>query len=427
MVIDKTFLTKAGIHMNKDYLKNYAKLPVHIGVQLEKGQKVIVMAAVEAVELTRLVVEECYKAGASEVFVYYRDQVNTHTAAALAPLDALENPPTFLYNAFADYASQDAAFISISSEDPSLMADIDPERLKTMSMAGRKVQEAFMPYIMNGIISWNVLAYPNAQWARKVFPDLPKEEALEALWDQIFSITRSDQEDPVAAWQEHIDTIVANREALNRHQFTALHYIGPGTDLEVGLPQGHIWKGAGHKRKDGRVYMANIPTEEVFTLPHKYRTNGTVTSTKPLSYNGQIIEDFKLTIKDGRIVDYTANKGEKALEDMISMDEGARYFGEVAIVPVDSPISNSGLTFYNTLYDENAACHLAVGSAYAHCLKDSAGMTDQEKDQAGVNTSMTHVDFMIGSKDVAIFGVKADGSKIQIIKDGQWTEALHQK
>lgn len=412
--------------MNKDYLKNYAKLPVHIGVQLEKGQNVIIMAAVEAVELTRLVVEECYKAGANDVFVYYRDQVNAHTAAALAPLSTLENPPSFLYNAFADYASKDAAFISISSEDPSIMADIDPERIKTMSMAGRKVQEAFMPYIMNGIISWNVLAFPNAKWANKVFPDLSDEAAVEALWDQIFRITRSDQADPVAAWQKHIKTIVANREALNRHRFTALHYIGPGTDLEVGLPEGHIWKGAGHKRKDGRVYMANIPTEEVFTLPHKYKTNGTISSTKPLSYNGQIIDHFKLTIREGRIVDYTAEVGEKALEDMISMDDGARYFGEVAIVPVDSSISNSGLTFFNTLYDENAACHLAVGSAYAHCLKGSEHMTDEEKDAHGVNKSMTHVDFMVGSKDVAIFGVKADGSKIQIIKDGNWTQALHQ-
>lgn len=410
--------------MNKDYLKNYAKLPVHIGVRLEKGQDVIIMAAVEAVELTRLVVEECYTAGANHVIVQYRDQVNTHTMASLASMEALEQPPAFMAEAFKNYAEKDAAFISIASEDPALMADVAPDRLKVMSMAGRKVMEPFMHYIMNGVISWNVLAYPNKAWACKVFPDLSEEDAMEALWEQIFSITRADQPDPIAAWESHIETVVANREALNRHNFTSLKYKGPGTDLEIGLPEGHVWKGAGHERKDGRIYMANIPTEEVFTLPHKDKINGTVSSTKPLSYQGNIIDNFQLTIKEGRIESFTAEKGEDTLKNMINMDEGARYFGEVAIVPVDSPISNSGLTFFNTLYDENAACHLAIGSAYAHCIKGGEDMTDEEKTAAGVNKSITHVDFMVGGKDVAIYGIKEDGRQIQIIRDGNWTEEL---
>ena len=410
--------------MNQHYLANYAKLPVHIGVQVQKGQTVIIMSSVEALELTRLVVKECYLAGASQVIVQYNDEVNTHSTLTLAPSESLSKPPTFVKDAFSAYAEEDAAFISISSSDPSLMVDVDPERLKVYSMATRKSQQTFTSYIMNGQVSWNVLAYPNIPWAKKVFPNLGDEEALEALWAQIFTITRSDQDKPVEAWHKHINTIVGNREALNRHRFTALHFIGPGTDLEVGLPEGHIWKGAGHTRKDGRIYMANIPTEEVFTLPDKYRVNGYIRATKPLSYNGKIIDGFKMTVKDGKVIDYQADLGEDTLEQMLSMDEGAKYFGEVAIVPVDSPISNSGLTFFNTLYDENAACHLAIGAAYPHTIQDGDGMDDEEKDQKGVNTSITHVDFMVGSKDVAIFGIKENGTKIPVIQNGNWSPEL---
>lgn len=410
--------------MNMNHLENYAKLPVHIGVQLQQGQTVIIMSSVEALQLTRLVVKECYAAGASQVIVHYNDEINTHSTVTMAPSESLNNPPSFVMDAFRDYADDDAAFISIASSDPSLMADVDPERLKTFSTASRKAQQPFMSYIMNGQVSWNVLAYPNIPWAKKVFPDLTDEEALESLWKQIFTITRSDQSDPVEAWRHHISTIVGNREALNRQKFTALHFIGPGTDLEVGLPKGHIWKGAGHTRKDGRIYMANIPTEEVFTLPDKYNVNGYIRATKPLSYNGKIIDGFKLTVKGGKIIDYHADIGEDTLEQMISMDEGAKFFGEVAIVPVDSPISNSGLTFFNTLYDENAACHLAIGSAYPHTIEGGDAMDDEEKDQNGVNTSITHVDFMVGSKDVAIFGIKENGTKIPVIQNGNWSPEL---
>lgn len=407
--------------MNMNYLKNYAKLPVYIGVQLQQGQKVIIMSSVEAIQLTRLVVKECYAAGASQVIVHYNDEINTHSTVTMAPSESLVKPPSYVMDAFRDYAQDDAAFISIASSDPSLMADVDPERLKAFSTASRKAQQPFMSYIMNGQVSWNVLAYPNMPWAKKVFPDLTDEAALEALWQQIFKITRADQDNPIEAWRLHINRIVANREALNCHKFTALHFIGPGTDLEVGLPKGHIWKGAGHKRKDGHIYMANIPTEEVFTLPDKYKVNGYISATKPLSYNGKIIDGFKFTVKNGKIVDYHAAVGEDALEHMISMDEGAKYFGEVAIVPVDSPISNSGLTFFNTLYDENAACHLAIGSAYPHTIEGGDVMDDVQKDKNGVNTSITHVDFMVGSKDVAIFGIKENGSKISVIQNGNWS------
>ncbi len=408
--------------MNKQYLQNYAKLPVQIGVQLREGQSVIVMANVEAYELTRMVVEECYKAGAKQVIVQYRDEHTTHSHVMHASTSVLDNPPSYLMDAFEQYAKEDTAFISIASTDPSIMADVDPEKMKIFTTATRRVGQAFMTHVLGGTMSWNVLAYPNKAWAQKVFPDLTEAEALEALWDQIFSITRSDQEDPIAAWQTHIDTVVTNREKLNDYNFKALQYIGPGTDLEVGLPKGHIWKGAGHVREDGHIYMANIPTEEVFTLPDKYNVNGYVSSTKPLSYNGKIIDNFKFTIKEGKIIDFAAEVGEKALENMISMDEGARYFGEVALVPVDSPISNSGLTFFNTLYDENAACHLAVGSAYAHCIKNGNKMSAEEKEANGVNVSMTHVDFMIGSSDINIYGVKQDGTKVEVMRNGNWSE-----
>jgi len=318
------------------------------------------------------------------------------------------------------YAEDGAAVLSIRSTDPDLLKDIDPTRVANANKAGAQAMKNFRKYTMNDKITWSIISIPTGAWAQKIFPNETQERAIEKLWDAIVNIVRVDKEDPIGAWDNHNKTLETAREILNKKNYQKLHFRSPETDLEIELPKGHIWKGGSAISEKGITFNPNMPTEEVFSLPHKYGVNGTVSSTKPLNYGGSLIDNFSLTFKDGKVVDYKAEQGADTLKHLLDTDEGARRLGEVALVPHESPVSQSGLIFYNTLFDENASCHIALGKAYPTNLEGGSDMSNEELDQHGVNDSLTHVDFMIGSEELDIDGVMQDGTTEPVFRNGTW-------
>jgi len=407
-----------------EYLENlekYAELAVNIGINVQKDQEVILNAPINAFDLTRLITKKCYEAGAKNVIVRYRDELITHTKLSMAPETSLKKARQWEIDGLLnEHVKNGAALLSIISSDPDLMKDIDPKRMKTHMLTQQKSSKEYKDYVMSGNAPWSLVAYPNKEWAERVFPDLKGQEAIDALWAHIFEMTRIDQEDPVEAWENHINLLNEKVAFLNNNKMKKLVYKSKGTDLTIELSEKHLWCGADDETFSGINYLANIPTEEVFTLPKKNGVNGYVSSTKPLSYSGNLIENFKITFKDGEIVDYEAEKGYDALKNLIETDDGSKYLGEVALVPFNSPISNKDTIYFNTLFDENASCHLAIGNAYMSCVEDGNNMSDDELEAIGFNKSLSHVDFMIGSKDLNIIGTTFDGKEIQIFKDGDW-------
>lgn len=404
----------------QETLQKYAELALKRGVNLQKDQMLVVNAPVESANFARLVAKKAYEIGAKTVHINWTDDTLDRLWYENAAQDVLENVPEWRVKMFDHFAEEGAALLSIRSTNPDLLKGIDSARISASNKAAGEAMKNFRKYTMNDRITWSIVAVPNEEWAKKVFPDSNEEEAVEKLWDQIFKITRVDKDDPIEAWNEHNATLAKARNVLNDRKFKKLIYKAPGTDLEIELPEGHIWKGGSSISEQGIEFNANMPTEEVFTLPHKYGVNGTVSSTKPLSYGGNLINNFSLTFKDGKVVDFTAEEGIETLESLLEMDEGARRLGEIAIVPHESPISQSGLIFFNTLYDENASCHLALGKAYPSSVKGGANMDDEALDQNGVNNSITHVDFMMGSGELDIDGVTEDGTTEPIFRNGNW-------
>ncbi|MCA0988382.1 aminopeptidase [Guptibacillus algicola] len=403
----------------QEMLQKYAELALKRGVNLQENQMLVVNAPVESANFARLVAKRAYEIGAKTVHINWTDDTLDRLWYENAAQDVLENVPEWRVKMFDHFAQEGAALLSIRSTNPDLLKGIDSDRISASNKAAGEAMKNFRKYTMNDKITWSIVAVPNEEWAKKVFPD-KGEEAVEKLWDQIFKITRVDQDDPIAAWNEHNATLAKARNVLNDRKFKKLIYKAPGTDLEIELPEGHIWKGGSSLSEQGTEFNANMPTEEVFTLPDKYGVNGKVSSTKPLSYGGNLINNFSLTFKDGEVVDYTAEEGIETLKSLLNMDEGARRLGEIAIVPHESPISQSGLIFFNTLYDENASCHLALGKAYPSSIKGGANMDDDALDQNGVNNSITHVDFMMGSGELDIDGVLEDGTTEAIFRNGNW-------
>ena len=297
---------------------------------------------------------------------------------------------------------------------------MDPQRVANYQKASGIALKEWRSYTLTDKCKWSIVSVPTKAWAQKIFPDVLVEEAVDKLWDLIFKCTRVDNDDPIQAWHEHNKNLKERTDFLNEKNFKTLKYKSSKTDLTIGLPENHIWESGASVDPNGINFNPNMPTEEIFTLPHKYKVDGIVHSTKPLVYGGNVIDDFSLTFKEGKIIDCTAAKGEETLKNLIATDEGSHYLGEVALVPHKSPISDTNVVFYNTLYDENASCHLALGSAYATCIKDGADLPREEYDKYGINDSLTHVDFMIGSSDLNIVGETYDGETIQIFKDGNW-------
>lgn len=401
-------------------LKKYAQLAVNVGINIQKNQTLVVNAPIECAEFVRLIAECAYEKGAKNVHVRWNDEKLSLIKYLKAPDEAFKEFPMWEAKGLEELAKGGAAFLSISASDPELFKDVNPARISEAMKTASNALKAYREYAMNSFVAWCVISVPTKGWAKKIFPDLSETEAVDKLWENIFKIVRVDKENPVEAWNEHLNNINNKVEFLNNKKFKKLYYKSKVTDLTIELPEKHIWAGGGEYNKDKTYFVANMPTEEVFTLPLRTGVNGVVKSTKPLNYAGNLIDNFTLTFKDGKIVDFTAEKGYDTLKKLIETDEGSHYLGEVALVPYDSPISNSNIIFYNTLFDENASCHLALGAAYPSCLEGGCDLKEDELIKNGVNTSLTHVDFMIGSKDLDIIGETSDGEKIQIFHEGNW-------
>ncbi|KHF40461.1 aminopeptidase [Halalkalibacter okhensis] len=404
----------------QENLEKYAELAVKVGVNIQPGQTLVVRTPLNAADYVRAVAKKAYEAGAKNVHVEWSDEELTKTKYELAPDEAFHEFPEWVAKGYEEMAENGAAFLSITGSNPDLLKDADPERVSNANKSSGKAMEGFRSYIMSDKISWSIVAVPSAGWAKKVFPEDSEEKAVEKLWDAIFAATRINQADPVSAWQEHLSLLDEKMNALNEKHYHALHYTSEGTDLVIELPETHLWVSGGSINKDGVQFVANMPTEEVFTSAKKTGVNGTVSSTKPLNYGGTLINNFSLTFKDGKVIDYKAEEGYETLKRLLDTDEGARFIGEVALVPHKSPISDTNILFYNTLFDENASNHLAIGSAYAFCIEGGKEMNKEELEKNGLNTSLTHVDFMIGSADMNIDGVYEDGKREPIFRDGNW-------
>ncbi|MEW9677769.1 aminopeptidase [Lentibacillus sp. L22] len=406
--------------VSKQMQEKYAELALKTGVNLQKNQALMINAPIEGADFTRIVVRKAYELGAKDVHVSWGDDALTKLYYENAPDEVIADYPEWKVKLHDTYAEDGAAVLEIRSTNPDLLKDIDPSRVAKASKAVAQALRNFQQYIMNDRITWSIISIPTGDWAQKLFPNKSKEDAIESLWDAIVKIVRVDNDNPIAAWEEHNAALITARKKLNKKNYQKLIYKAPGTDLEIALPKGHIWKGGSAVSEKGITFNPNMPTEEVFTLPHKYGVNGTVSSTKPLNYGDSLIDNFTLTFKDGKVVDFKAEQGEDTLKHLLDTDEGSRRLGEVALVPHESPVSQSSLIFYNTLFDENASCHIALGKAYPTNLEGGADMSEEELDQHGVNDSLNHVDFMIGSEKLDIDGVKEDGTTEAVFRHGTW-------
>lgn len=407
--------------MNKSFLIKYASLAVNIGVNIQKDNILVISSPIETAEFARLITEEAYKSGAKDVIVHYGDQKLTKIKLENSSLETISNIPEWQAESYNCYARQEACFISISASDPDGLKGVPVEKIGASQKARTSALKEYFDNSMSNKCRWCVLSVPTLSWAKKVFPKVSDDEAMESLWDVIFKTVRVDTENPVNAWKKHNAYLEEKIKFMNNNNFKSVHLKSAnGTDLNIELPEGHIWAGGSEGDVNGIPFNANIPTEEVFTLPKKTGVNGIVYSSKPLSYGGNLIDNFSITFKDGKAIDFTAETGYDVLKQMLESDEGAKYLGEVAFVPYNSPISNSKLIFFNTLFDENAACHLAFGRAYESCVKDADKYSEEELEKIGVNNSVIHVDFMIGTSDLEITGINKNGEAIQIFSNGNW-------
>ncbi|QFR32259.1 aminopeptidase [Ancylobacter sp. TS-1] len=405
---------------HEERLDRLGQVAVHVGLGLRPGQELVMTASIDALPLVRRITEHAYKAGASLVTTLFSDEEATLARFRHAPDDSFDSASAWLYEGMAHAFKAGAARLAISGENPSLLANEDPEKV---SRANRARSKAYMPalsLIAGFDINWTIVSHASPSWAKAMFPDDPEDIAVAKLWHAIFAASRVDTPDPVAAWDAHNAELHASTARLNGKRYSALRFRGPGTDLTVGLADEHEWAGGASIAKNGIVCNANIPTEEVFTTPHKDRVDGYVASTKPLSYQGTLIQDIAVRFEGGRIVEATARTGADVLGKVLETDEGARRLGEVALVPHSSPISKSGLLFYNTLYDENAASHIALGQSYSKCFINGATLTPDELAARGANSSLIHIDWMIGSGEVDVDGITASGEAEPVMRKGEW-------
>ncbi len=401
-------------------LDRLAETIVSTGVNLAEGQNLLITASAEALPLVRRVTECAYRRGSGLVTPILSDEDVTRARYRFGRPESFEQAPDWLYQGMANAFGSNTARLGIAAENPMALASEDPENV---ARATRVNAEAFRPALekISGFeINWSIAAYPGRAWAKLVFPDLDEDAAQAELAKAIFSASRTDQDDPVAAWAVHNANLAVRRDWLNSQEFAALHFKSSGTDLTVGLADGHCWMGGASEAKNGIVCNPNIPSEEVFTVPHKDRVDGIVRATKPLAYQGTLIEDIEVRFKEGRVVEANASKSEKVFRKLLESDDGARRIGEVALVPYASPISESGILFYNTLFDENAACHVALGQCYKDCLRDSDGASADEIARRGGNSSVVHVDWMIGAKDTDVDGITTTGDRVAVFRNGNW-------
>ncbi len=401
-------------------LDRLAEVAVKVGLGLRAGQELVMTAPLESLPLARLITRHAYKAGASLVTTFYGDDQATLARFELGAPESFDTAPAWLFEGMAKAYGNGAARLAIAGDDPALLAGQDPDRV---SRANRARSQAYLPalkHIVDFHINWSILSYASPAWAKMVFPDLPLDNAVGKLWDAIFAASRIDEPDPVAAWNAHNARLRDRKTFLNARRYAALRFQGPGTDVTIGLADRHEWAGGSEAARNGVVCNPNIPTEEVFTTPHAQKVDGRVTSTKPLSYQGTLIEGIAVRFEGGRIVEASARTGEAVLKKVLETDAGASRLGEVALVPHSSPISKSGILFYNTLFDENAASHIALGQAYNKCIEGFEELSEDELVALGANRSLIHIDWMIGSGEVDVDGIGASGEAEALMRHGEW-------
>lgn len=402
------------------HIDKLAEVAIRVGLGLEEGQDLLMTAPMVALPLVRRITEHAYKAGAGLVTTFFSDEELTLLRYRHGHDASFDRAANWLYDGMGAAFDNNTARLAISGDNPLLLADEDPDKV---ARANKALSAAYTPArqrITNFDINWNIVSYPNPAWAKLVFPDLDEDAAVGKLAEAIFAASRVDLDDPIAAWGEHNANLAKRSAWLNGHNFASLHYTGPGTDLTIGLADGHEWMGGAAPAKNGITCNPNIPTEEVFTTPHALRVEGHVCSTKPLSHQGTLVDDIAVKFEGGRIVEAKASRGEEVLLKVLDTDEGARRLGEVALVPHSSPISASGLLFFNTLYDENAACHIAQGQCYTKCFVGSDKITKEQVKAQGGNSSQIHIDWMIGSDQIDIDGITQDGEKVPVFRKGEW-------
>ena len=406
--------------INENKIDKLANLAVKRGVGLQKGQNLLITAPIESLPLVRKIAEHAYKEGASIVTPLFTDSDITLSRFKYAPDESFDSATDWLFNGMGEAFDNNTARMAIAGDDPMLLSQMDPDKVSRANKAMAKAYKPARERITEFKINWNIVSWPGSAWASRVFPDLPIEEAIVKLADAIFDASRASVEDPIKAWDDHNEQLRMKTNWLNEKNFAALQYNGPNTNLRVGLADEHEWMGGASKAQNGIICNPNIPSEEVFTTPHAYKVDGTVSSTKPLSYQGTLIDNIKVTFKDGKIIEAHASKGEEVLQKVLKSDEGASRIGEVALVPHSSPISQSGIIFYNTLFDENAASHIALGQCYSKCFKGDLDLSKEEISKRGGNSSMIHIDWMIGSDQIDVDGIDQTGNQVPIFRKGEW-------
>jgi aminopeptidase len=397
-----------------------AEVAVHVGLGLERGQELIISASLDCLDLARRITEQAYRVGASQVTTLFSDDEATLMRYRFAPDASFDYASAWLYDGLAAAFKSGAARLAIAGANPSLLSKEDPDKVSRANGALSRAYRPALEMIARHAINWTIVASATPAWASAMFPEETAEVALDKLWDAIFKVSRINESDPVAAWKKHDAELHKKAAYLNEKRFEALQYRGPGTDFRLGLADDHLWLGGGTTAGNGLYCVPNLPTEEVFTTPHKDRADGTVTATKPLSYQGTLIDGIQVRFEKGRIVEINASKGKEVLEKLIATDEGAGRLGEVALVPHSSPIASSGLLFFNTLFDENAASHIALGQAYSSCLRNGDTLTPEQLASKGANNSLIHVDWMIGSDQMDIDGITPSGEAEPLMRRGEW-------
>ena len=406
--------------INEKKIDKLANLAVKRGVGLQKGQNLLITAPIESLPLVRKIAEHAYKEGASIVTPLFTDSDITLSRFKYAPDESFDSATDWLFNGMGEAFDNNTARMAIAGDDPMLLSQMDPDKVSRANKAMAKAYKPARERITEFKINWNIVSWPGSAWASRGFPELPLDEAIVKLADAIFDASRASVDDPIQAWDDHNEKLRIKTNWLNEKNFAALQYNGPNTNLRVGLADEHEWMGGASKAQNGIICNPNIPSEEVFTTPHAYKVDGTVSSTKPLSYQGTLIDDIKVTFKDGKIIEAHASKGEEVLQKVLKSDEGASRIGEVALVPHSSPISQSGIIFYNTLFDENAASHIALGQCYSKCFKGELDLSKEEISKRGGNSSMIHIDWMIGSDQIDVDGIDQSGNQEPIFRKGEW-------
>lgn len=408
--------------MNLDKnLEKYAELAVRVGINLKENEGLIIGGNADTLPLAREIAKKAYEVGAKHVEMLLDDDEMT--------LARYEHGRDFVFDSYPEWKAKSLEemykdnyhHLIIKAPNPELLKDVDGDKIARSQKSSSKAIAPISKYRMTGFTKWTIIAMPSIPWAKSVFPDLEDEEAVDKLWEKVFQATRVDQDDPIKAWEAHDKNLKKYGNYLNEKQFDKLILKGPDTDLEVYLAEDHFWMGGSKESHAGHAYVANMPTEEVFTTPHKLKVNGTLKATKPLSVNGKLVDNFGFEFKDGKVVSFYAEKGYEVIEKLLDNDEGARYLGEVALVQDDSPISNTGILFNNTLFDENASCHFALGKAYTYAMRDGSKLTQEELTKKGSNDSLIHVDFMVGGPELEITAYEKDGTEVKLFEKGNWT------